>query len=101
MDLLVFFFADLTAPAAISLAAGVTAAGFVPALLLADAHRADFPRLWQASVDARHAFDRALVAGLRWADAVVLDARLTARDAAIAAAALLALILPAPEGTTR
>lgn len=101
MTVLVFFFADLSAPAAVLLAVGATATVSIPALLLADAHREDFPRLWQAAVDARHAFDRELVAGLRWADAVVLDVRLTARSAALAAAALLALLLPAPEGATR
>ena len=101
MDLLVFFFADLTVPAAISLGVGVAAAVSIPVLLLPDAHRTDFPRLWQAAVDARHVFDRALVAGLRWVEAVVLDARLTVRHAALTAAALAALLLPATEGATR
>lgn len=101
MDVLVFFFADLTVPAAISLGVGVAASVSIPVLLLPDAHRSDFPRLWQAAVDARHAFDRALVAGLRLAEAVVLDARLTARHAALSAAALAALLLPATEGATR
>ncbi|HSC28953.1 MAG TPA: hypothetical protein VLD67_16880 [Vicinamibacterales bacterium] len=100
MDLLVFFFADLTAPAAISLAAGVTAAGFVPALLLADAHRADFPRLWQASVDARHDVDRALAAVLLWIADAATYARLTLREAALTAAALLALLVPTTETTS-
>ncbi|BBC35214.1 hypothetical protein SGFS_065080 [Streptomyces graminofaciens] len=101
MDILVFFFADLSAPAAICLGVGTAAAVSVPALLLADAHRSDFPRVWQAAVHACHTFDRALVAGLRWVESVVLDARLTARDAALTAAALLALLLPATEGATR
>ena len=101
MDVLVVFFADLSAPAAICLGVGAAAAVSVPALLLADAHRTDFPRLWQAAVDARHAFDRALMAGLRWVEAVVLDARLTVREAALTAAALAALLLPATEGATR
>ncbi len=99
MSVLVFFFADLTVPAAISLGVGVAAAVSIPVLLLPDAHRTDFPRLWQAAVDARHCFDRALVAGLRWVEAVVLDARLTARHAALTAAALAALLLPATEAT--
>lgn len=99
MTVLVFFFADLSAPAAVFLAVGATATVSIPALLLADAHRSDFPRLWQAAVDARHTFDRALVAGLRWADAVVLDARLAVRDAALSGAALLALLFPVAGGT--
>jgi hypothetical protein len=94
-------FADVTPLAAVFLGVGVAGVVSIPALLLADAHRTDFPRVWQAAVHARHDFDRALVSVLRWVDAVVLDARLTARDAALAAAALLALILPAPEGATR
>lgn len=35
------------------------------------------------------------------ASVVALDVRLTAREAALTAAALLALLLPAPEGATR
>lgn len=101
MSVLVFFFADLTVPAAICLGVGVAAAVSIPVLLLPDAHRTDFPRLWQAAVDARHDVDRALVAGLRLAEAVVLDARLTAREAALTGAALAALLLPATEGATR
>lgn len=101
MSVLVFFFADLTVPAAICLGVGAAAAVSVPALLLADAHRTDFPRLWQVAVDARHVFDRALMAGLRWVEAVLLDARLTARHAALSAAALAALLLPATEGAAR
>lgn len=85
----------------LSLAVGCYGAFSVLWFLLVDAHREDFPRLWQAAVHARHDFDRALVSVLRWVDAVVLDARLTARGAALAGAALLALILPAPEGATR
>lgn len=99
MDLLVFFFADLSAPAAVLLAVSATATVSIPALLLADAHRSDFPRTWQASVDARHCFDRALMSGLRWADAVVLDAQLAVRDAALSGAALLALLFPVAGGT--
>lgn len=96
MTVLVFFFADLSAPAAVFLAVGATATVSIPALLLADAHRSDFPRVWQAAVDARHAFDRALMSGLRWADAVVVDAQLAVRDVALSAAALLALLTITP-----
>lgn len=85
----------------LSLGVGVHAAFSAVYFVLVDAHRSDFPRLWQAAVDARHDFDRVLVAGLRWAEAVVLDLRLTARDAALTAAALLALLLPATEGAAR
>lgn len=85
----------------LSLGVGVHASFSVFWFLLVDARRSDFPRLWQAAVDARHTFDRALVAGLRWVEAVVLDARLTAREAALTAAALAALLLPATEGATR
>lgn len=83
----------------LSLGVGVHAGFSVFWFLLVDAHRSDFPRLWQAAVDARHAFDRALAAGLRWVEAVALDARLTAREAALTAAALAALLLPATEAT--
>ncbi len=99
MTVLVFFFADLSAPAAVCLAVSATATVSIPPLLLADAHRSDFPRLWQASVDARHCFDRALMSGLRWADAVVVDVRLALRDAALSGAALLALLFPVAGGT--
>lgn len=85
----------------LSLGVGVHASFSVFYFLLVDAHRSDFPRLWQAAVDARHTFDRALMAGLRWVEAVALDARLTVREAALTAAALLALLLPATEGATR
>lgn len=85
----------------LSLGVGVHASFSVFWFLLVDAHRTDFPRLWQAAVDARHVFDRALAAGLRWVEAVVLDARLTAREAALTAAALAALLLPVTEGATR
>jgi len=95
-------FADVTPLAAVFLGVGMAGVVSIPALLFADAHRSDFPRLWQAAVHARHDVDRVLVAGLRWADAVLLDARLTVREAAVTVAALLALLLPAsPEGATR
>ncbi|MEH0629881.1 hypothetical protein [Streptomyces stelliscabiei] len=85
----------------LSLGVGVHASFSVFWFLLVDAHREDFPRVWQAAVHARHDVDRALVAGLRWAEAVVLDARLSLREAALSVAALLALLLPATEGATR
>lgn len=100
MDLLVFFFADLSAPAAALLALGGSAALSVPVLLLPDAHRSDFPRLWQSAVDARHDVDRTYASGLRLAADAVLYARLTLRDAAFTAAALLALLTVTP-GDTR
>lgn len=84
MTVLVFF-AGLSVPAAISLGVGAAAAVSVPALLLADAHRGDFdprPLLGRAG-------DRLLVEAL--------NARLTLRDAAITAAALLALLTVRPE----
>jgi hypothetical protein len=81
----------------LSLGVGVHASFSVFWFLLVDAHRTDFPWLWQTAVDARHTFDRALAAGLRWVEAVVLDARLTARETALTAAALLALLTIRPE----
>ena len=66
-----------------------------------DAHRSDFPRLWQAAVDARHDVDWAAASAVHLAGWFLLDVRLTVRSAALAAAALLALLLPAPEGATR
>lgn len=99
MTVLVFFFADLSAPAAVFLAVGVAATASIPVLLLPDAHRSDFPRLWQAAVDARHDVDRAYASGLRLAADAVLYARLTLRDAAFTAAALLALLFPVAGGT--
>lgn len=105
MELLVFFFADLTAPAAIFLALAGWAAGVSVLYLTHDASPADFdPRpavrrvvesgrvdgLLVASANARHDA-RELVAG------VVLDARLTVRETALTAAALLALLTIRPE----
>lgn len=102
MDLLLAFFADLTAAAAISLGVGAAAAVSLPVLLLSDAHRSDFdPRpalrrvvesgrvdgLLVAVTGVQHDA-RELVAG------VVLDARLTARETALTAAAFLALLVP-------
>jgi hypothetical protein len=65
--------------------------------LLIDAHRSDFPRLWQAAVHARHDFDRALAALLLWIADAALYARLTARETALTAAALLSLLTIRPE----
>jgi hypothetical protein len=107
MEILVFFFADLSAPAAVCLAVGATATASIPALLLADAHRSDFPRLWQSAVDARHDVDWAATSALHLAHNAVRDARLGVRmtasagrrsllDAALAAAALLALLTITP-----
>lgn len=124
MDVLVFFFADLTAPAAICLAVCGWASCAAVLYLTHDASPADF--------DPRPAVQRALTAAayrvrlvvwdvtrsealyplLRdWdnaphdarelAAAVVLDARLTLRHAAVTGAALAALLLPATEGATR
>ncbi len=104
MDVLVFFFADLTVPAAVSLGVGVAASVSVPVLLLPDAHRSDFPRLWQAAVDARHdvAWGAAsarhelapYAACLRRA---VHEGHELARDAA----ALLLLLTTSPKGQLR
>lgn len=80
--------------------------------LFVDAHRSDFPRVWQAAVDARHDVDWAAASALHFARDAVVDARLGTRiavstgrdsllDTALAAAALLALLLPAPEGAVR
>lgn len=94
MELLVFFFADLTVPAALCLGVGAAGVVSVPALLLADAHRSDFPRLWQAVVDARHGVDRAVASLLLWVADAVTYARLTSREVALTGAALLALLVP-------
>lgn len=109
MSVLVFFFADLTVPAAISLGVGAAALVSIPALLLADAHRTDFdprPAVSRAVESGR--LDGALVtvANARYdarelAASVVLDARLSLRHAAVTGAALAALLLPATEGATR
>jgi hypothetical protein len=110
MTVLVFFLADLSAPAAVCLAVGATATVSIPALLLADAHRSDFPRLWQSAVDARHDADWVAGSALHLAYGAVKDVRLGLRiavstgrhtllDAALAAAALLALLFPASEAT--
>lgn len=88
--------ADLTPASAVCL--GVSAAGVVsiPALLCADAVAADFdprPTVRRAIESGR--FDPALIAVAN----AKHDARLAARDAAVTAAALLALLFPATGGT--
>ena len=85
----------------LSLGVGVHAAFSAVYFVLVDARRSDFPRLWQAAVHARHDFDRALAALLMWIADAALYAQITSRDAALSGAALLALLLPAPEGATR
>jgi hypothetical protein len=96
-------FADVTAASAVSL--GVSAAGLVaiPALLFADATRADFdprPALRRAVESGR--YDALLItAGPALHDAVT-RARRAPLHAAITAAALLTLLIPAsPKGATR
>jgi hypothetical protein len=86
----------------LSLGIGVHASFSVFWFLLVDAHRTDFPRVWQAAVHARHDVDRAFAALLLWVADAVTYARLTVREAALSAAALLSLLLPAaPNGATR
>jgi hypothetical protein len=84
----------------LSLGVGVWASWAALMWLLTDAHREDFPRLWQAAVHARHDFDRTLASLLMWIADAALYARVTSRDAALTAAALLALLLPATETTS-
>lgn len=86
----------------LSLAVGIHGAYSVAWFVFVDAHRSDFPRLWQGAVNARHDMDWAAASVQRLAADAVLDARLTARGTAITTAALLALILPAaaPKGAT-
>lgn len=109
MTVFVFFFADLSAPAAVLFSVGAMATIAVP-VQLADAHRSDFPRLWQAAVDARHDVDWAAASALHFAGDAAKDVRLglrlaastgrcSLRDAAISLAALLALLFPASEAT--
>ena len=81
----------------LSLGVGVHAAFSVFWFLLVDASRTDFPRLWQAAVDARHAVDRALASLLLWVADAAQYARLTVRETALTAAALLALLTIRPE----
>lgn len=99
--------ADLTVPAAVSLGVSVSAAASIPFWLFVDADLADFdPRpavrraletgrirpAWQVAVDTGHDLNRAIATGQR-------VGRRTALDAAVTAAALLALLFPASEAT--
>lgn len=95
-------FADVSPLAAVFLGMGVAGLVALPTLLFADAHRTDFPRLWQAAVDVRGYVNWVVASLERLAREDVAYARLTLREAAITAAALLALLLPtSPEGATR
>jgi hypothetical protein len=93
----------------LSLGLGVWASWAALMWLLCDAHREDFdPRPWLARAIRSEAvypllreWDNARHYVGELADAVLLDARLTARETALTAAALLALLLPAPEGAAR
>ena len=69
--------------------------------LLVDAHREDFPRVWQAAVHARHDVDRAVASLVLLVRTDVAYVRFSLREAALTVAALLALLLPATEGATR
>lgn len=86
----------------VSLAVGIHGTYSAVWFVLVDAHRSDFPRLWQTAVNARHDIDWAVASVLHLADGFVIDAELTLRHAALTSAALLALILPtaAPKGAT-
>ncbi len=113
MSVLIFFFADLTVPAAISLALCGWASCASVLYLTYDAAPSDFdPRpavrrvVWdvtrsEALYPLLRDWDNAPHDARELAAAVVLDARLTARHAALTAAALAALLLPATEGATR
>lgn len=98
MTVIVFFFADLSTPAAVCLAVGATATASIPALLLADAHRSDF--------DPRPAMSRAVESGrLDLLLIAVADAKYDVREAVHASreacrdlAALLILLLTSPKG---
>lgn len=80
----------------LSLGVGVHAAFSVFYFLLVDASRSDFPPLWQAAVHARHDVDRAVASLLLWIADASLYVRLTSREAALTAAALLSLLVPTP-----
>lgn len=83
----------------LSLGVGVHASFSVFYFLLVDAHRSDFPRLWQAAVHARHDVDRAYASLALLVRTDVAYVRFSLREAALTVAALLALLLPAsPEG---
>lgn len=92
----------------LSLGVGVHAAFSAVYFALVDAHREDFdPRPWLAHVVESGRVDAVLVAvtsarhdARELAAGIALDARLSLRHAAVTAAALLALLLPATETTT-
>ncbi|WP_162948273.1 hypothetical protein [Streptomyces europaeiscabiei] len=104
MDLLVFLFADLTAPAAISLALAGWALGVSVLYLTHDAALVDFdprPAVSRAVESGRLDSLLVTVANARYdarelAASAVLYARLSLRDAAFTAAALLALLTITP-----
>ena len=91
MTVLAFFFADLSAPAAVFLAVGATATASIPALLLADAHREDFD---PHPAIRRVAESEALYVLLREWD----TARHAFREACRDLAALLILLTTSPKG---
>lgn len=109
MEILVFFFADLTVPAAICLAVCGWASCAAVLYLTHDAALTDFdPRPVVSRTVESGRVDPLLVAvanarydARELAAGVVLDARLSLRHAAVTGAALAALVLPAPEGATR
>lgn len=115
MTVLVFFFADLSAPAAVCLAVGAAATASIPVLLLPDAHRKDFdprPAVRRAAYVLRlavyrlrlavHAAQMALEAGdwdgLLCAVANVKYAVRPSVEACRDAAALLLLLTTSPKG---
>lgn len=92
------------------LAVGVFESFSVAWFLFVDAHRCDFPRLWQSAVDARHDANWTAASALHLVGGAVKDARLglriavstgrhALRDVALTAAALLALLFPVAGGT--
>jgi hypothetical protein len=85
----------------VSGAISVYAALSVPYFVLVDAHREDFPRLWQAAVHARHDVNRAVASLVQLAREDVAYVRFSLREAALTAAALLALLLPASPEVAR
>lgn len=112
MTVLVFFFADLSAPAAVLFGVGATATVSIPALLLADAHREDFdprPAVRRCIASVRTAleagpltpaWEAAITAGhdLNWALRHVRAALRPSVEACRDAAALLILLTTSPKG---
>lgn len=116
MTFLVFFFADLSAPAAVLFGVGATATISVPVLLGADADLADFdPRpavrrcirsvrvaleagpltpLWETAIDAGHSLNRIIAAVLRHVRTALRPSVEACRDLA----ALLILLTTSPKG---